>query len=50
MTGTLFMELREPGGVWGGLIPIGGAMIIIAAVWLTFMLWPRLAPRRTGCD
>jgi hypothetical protein len=45
MTGALFMELRSPGGSWGAIIPIGGVLIILAALWLTIMLWPRLGSR-----
>jgi len=42
MTGALFMMLSNPGGPWGGIIPIGGALVIVAAAWLTIMVWPRL--------
>jgi hypothetical protein len=46
MTGALFMMLNSPGGgLWGALIPVGGAIVIAAALWLTAMMWPRLAPR-----
>ena len=45
MTGSLFMMLRNPGSAWGAIIPIGGLMIIAAALWLTIMLWPRLGAR-----
>ncbi len=42
MTGALFMELSHPGGKWGAIIPIGGLLIIIGAVWLAAMVWSRL--------
>ncbi len=42
MTGSLFMELSHPNAGWGGIIPIGGAIIIAAAVWLAVMVWGRL--------
>src|SRR5688572_28619460 len=45
MTGALFMMLRDPGSFWGALIPIGGLIVIVAAVWLTVMLWPLLSGR-----
>jgi hypothetical protein len=44
MTGALFMMLRDPGSFWGVLIPIGGLIVIVAAIWLTVMLWTRLRP------
>jgi hypothetical protein len=44
MTGALFMELSNPGTGWGGVIPIGGTIILVAAAWLTVMMWPRLRP------
>ena len=46
MTGALFMELRGPGeGPWGAFIPLGGLLVILAAMWLTIMLWSRLGSR-----
>jgi hypothetical protein len=42
MTGALFMELSHPGGPWGGIIPIGGLIIILGAIWLAVMVWSRL--------
>ena len=45
MTGSLFMMLSNRGEYWGALIPIGGLLVIIAALWLTIMLWPRLSAR-----
>ena len=42
MTGSLFMELSHPGGPWARIIPIGGALIILGAIWLAAMVWGRL--------
>jgi hypothetical protein len=42
MTGALFMMLSSSGGPWGALIPVGGLIVILAALWLTVMLWRRL--------
>ena len=44
MTGALFMELSRPGGGWAALIPFGGLIVVIAAIWLTVMMWARLRP------
>ena len=44
MTGSLFMMLSGSES-WGALIPVGGLLVIIAALWLTVMMWPRLAAR-----
>ena len=30
---------------WGPIIGIGGAIIILATIWLTIMVWPRLSAR-----
>src|SRR5688500_4456719 len=38
MTGALFMQLSRPGGGWAALIPFGGLIVIIAAIWLTVMM------------
>ncbi len=45
MTGALYMELREPDGMWSGIIPVGGVIIIAGGLWLTVMMWPRLTSR-----
>lgn len=30
---------------WGPIIAIGGAIIVLATIWLTIMMWARLAAR-----
>lgn len=42
MTGALLMMLSNPSGPWGAFIPLGGILIVVAAIWLTIMVWPRL--------
>jgi hypothetical protein len=39
----LFMFVYA-GGAWEAVIPIGAAIVIVAGIWLTIMMWPRLAP------
>jgi hypothetical protein len=43
MAGSLFMYLRTSDPSWEPLIAIGGAIIVVAAIWLTAMVWPRLS-------
>jgi hypothetical protein len=45
MTFALLMFLSGRGEGWEILIPIGGLLVVIAAIWLTVMLWARLAAR-----
>ncbi|MDB5691785.1 MAG: cytochrome-c oxidase [Alphaproteobacteria bacterium] len=45
MGGSLFMLLRTSDQSWEPFIAIGGAVIVLAALWLTVMMWPRLAAR-----
>lgn len=45
MGGALFMLLRSGNQSWEPFIAIGGAIIVLAAVWLTAMMWPRLSAR-----
>jgi hypothetical protein len=42
MTFALFMEMSNPDTGWGPVIPIGGLLVIIGAVWLAAMMWGRL--------
>ena len=43
MVVALFLTIRSGGDEsFGMFIPIGGAMVILGAVWLAVMLWPRL--------
>ena len=41
----LWMVIKTGNGAYGLMIAAGGATIILATVWLTFMLWGRLVPR-----
>ena len=45
MGGALFMFLRSGEQSWEPIIAIGGAIIVLAAIWLTAMMWPRLSTR-----
>ncbi len=45
MGGSLYMFLRTANPQWEPFIAIGGAIIVLAAVALTAMVWPRLAVR-----
>jgi peptidoglycan/LPS O-acetylase OafA/YrhL len=45
MGGSLFMLLRTSDQSWEPFIAIGGAVIVLAALGLTAMMWPRLAAR-----
>lgn len=46
MVVALFLTIRSGGDEsFGMFIPIGGAMVILGAVWLAVMLWPRLKAR-----
>lgn len=43
MVVALFLTIRSGGDErLGAFIPIGGVMVILGAVWLAVMLWPRL--------
>jgi hypothetical protein len=42
----LWMVIKTGNGVYGIVIALGGATIILATLWLTFMLWGRLVPRQ----
>ena len=41
----LWMVIKTGNGIYGMVIALGGATIILATLWLTFMLWGRLVPR-----
>jgi L-serine deaminase len=41
----LWMVIRTGNGVYGMVIALGGATIILATFWLVFLLWGRLVPR-----
>jgi hypothetical protein len=43
--GSLYMFLRTADARWEPFIAIGGAVIIVAAISLTVMAWPRLSAR-----
>jgi hypothetical protein len=45
MGGSLFMFLRTADTGWEPFIAVGGAIIVLAAIWLTVMMWPRLSAR-----
>jgi len=45
MGGSLYMFLRTANPAWEPFIAIGGAVIVVAALWLIAMVWPRLAVR-----
>ena len=45
MGGALYMFLRSGEPSWEPIIAIGGAVIALAAVWLTAMMWKRLSAR-----
>jgi hypothetical protein len=45
MGGSLYMFLRTADPSWEPFIAIGGAIIVVAAVWLVAMMWPRLTVR-----
>jgi hypothetical protein len=38
------LMLINSGEAWEPLIPVGATMVIIAGIWLTIMIWPRLSP------
>jgi hypothetical protein len=38
----LFMTIRNGAG-WEPVIPIGAAVVIASAIWLTVVMWPRLS-------
>ena len=42
MAAGLFLTLRQGDGIYTPLIPIGGAVIILATFWLAASLWRRL--------
>jgi hypothetical protein len=42
----LWMVIKTGNGIYRMVIALGGATIILATVWLTFMLWGRLVPRQ----
>ena len=41
----LWMVIKTGNGVYGLVIASGGATIILATLWLTYLLWGRLVPR-----
>lgn len=41
----LWMVIKTGNGVYGMVIALGGATIILATLWLAVMLWGRLVPR-----
>jgi hypothetical protein len=43
MGGSLCMWLRTADAGWEPFIAVGGAIIVVAAIWLTAMMWPRLS-------
>lgn len=46
MVVALFLTIRSGGDERIAIfIPIGGLIVILGAVWLAVMLWPRLGPR-----
>ncbi|HEY1605457.1 MAG TPA: hypothetical protein VGF77_07635 [Allosphingosinicella sp.] len=45
MGGALYLWLRTADTKWEPMIAIGGAIIVLSAIWLTAMLWPRLSAR-----
>ncbi len=45
MVAGLFMTIRYGPSQWTILIPVGGATIILATLWLALMLWPKLGAR-----
>ncbi len=38
----LFLTMRHGAGPLTVLIPIGGTLVVLATLWLAWMLWPRL--------
>ena len=45
MVTGLFLTIRHGPAQWTMLIPLGGAIVILATIWLTLMLWPKLRAR-----
>jgi hypothetical protein len=42
----LYMWVRTGDDVhWGPIIAIGGTIVVLATIWLTIMMWPRLSAR-----
>ncbi len=41
----LWMVIKTGNAVFGMVIALGGATIILATLWLIFLLWGRLVPR-----
>jgi hypothetical protein len=42
MVSALFMELKTGDPHWGPVIGLGGGIVILATLWLTIPMWPRL--------
>ena len=45
MASGLFMTIRSGPSGWTALIPLGGAVVLLATIGLTVMLWTRLGRR-----
>ncbi|HEX5182827.1 MAG TPA: hypothetical protein VFW19_06710 [Allosphingosinicella sp.] len=45
MGGALYFWLRTSDPRWEAIIPIGGTIIVLSAIWLVAMMWPRLSAR-----
>ena len=41
----MWMVIRTGEEMYGGIIGLGGLTIILATLWLIFLLWPRLRTR-----
>jgi hypothetical protein len=45
MATGLFLTIRHGPSALTALIPLGGATVLLATIWLALMLWPKLRAR-----
>lgn len=50
MTGGLFMGIRDPSSPAEPFIAGGAVLIVLAAIWMVLMSWPRLTPEPVAAE